>query len=290
MYHSPKLTPEEYCKEWESGLHNSDYNNCRFAADKTEYAVNWLKERIPNLNLDSPQNIVDRICWCKIYDKDPRKPLWTDKITARYLLHEMGLSDLVIEPVFISRGYFTRHDYDSLPNGKYIIKCNHASGWNMKFEKKPSFNPSYLISKIHEWYDLNYAYIAGYEWQYENIIRGVVIEPDYGELLNWEFYCENGKIEGVNLIKKEGKNFQQCIAWTDENGNPSKFSLGLDPYCRFLSPREKTILEKMKPYVLKLAQDFKFVRVDLYSINTQIKFSELTFTPCGGTVRYINYD
>ena len=38
----------------------------------------------------------------------------------------------------------------------------------------------------------------------------------------------------------------------------------------------------MKPIVKELASDFKFVRVDLYSINKEIKFSELTFSPCSG--------
>ncbi len=49
---------------------------------------------------------------------------------------------------------------------------------------------------------------------------------------------------------------------------------------------EKVILEKMKPIVKKLASDFKFVRVDLYSINGQVKFSELTFSPCSGKLEY----
>lgn len=290
MYHSPKLTPEEYRQEWLNGLHQTEYNACRFAEDKTKFAVDWLLKQNPKINLDEPKNILDRICWCKIFDKDPRKPLWTDKINANYMLHELGLDELIIEPVYFSRGYLTRAEYDALPDGKYIIKCNHGSGWNIKFHKNKLFDPAYMISKIHEWYDLNFAYISGYEWQYENIIPGIIIQPDFGELLNWEFYCENGNIEGVNLIKKEGKNWQQCIAWADENGNAPKFSLGQEAYCNFLSPKEKIILEKMKPYVKKLAQDFKFVRVDLYSINTEIKFSELTFSPCGGIVRYREYE
>ena len=32
----------------------------------------------------------------------------------------------------------------------------------------------------------------------------------------------------------------------------------------------------------KLAEDFVFVRVDLYDVNSKIYFGELTFTPTGG--------
>lgn len=38
----------------------------------------------------------------------------------------------------------------------------------------------------------------------------------------------------------------------------------------------------MKPIVEQLASNYKFVRVDLYSINDKVKFSELTFSPCSG--------
>ena len=34
----------------------------------------------------------------------------------------------------------------------------------------------------------------------------------------------------------------------------------------------------------KLSEDFPFVRVDLYNINGQIYFSEMTFTPAKGTL------
>ena len=40
----------------------------------------------------------------------------------------------------------------------------------------------------------------------------------------------------------------------------------------------------MKPIVEQLASDFKFVRVDLYSINGQVKFGETTFSPCSGNI------
>ena len=128
---------------------------------------------------------------------------------------------------------------------------------------------------------MNFAYICGYEWQYDKIIPGFVIQPDLGELMNWEFWCENGEIIGVNLIKKHSKNILESVAWCDENGNKPKWYIA--GAARFyLIQKEKEILERMKPYVKKLASDFKFVRVDLYHINNEIKFSELTFTPSSG--------
>ena len=69
------LSEAEYKQEWLNGLHQTDYNNCRFAEDKTQFSIDWIKNKLPNVNLENPQNLIDRINWCKIYDKDERKPI-----------------------------------------------------------------------------------------------------------------------------------------------------------------------------------------------------------------------
>jgi hypothetical protein len=275
------MDPAEYKKEWEAGLHQTEYNACRFAEDKFEYGKQWLRKHVPWADFENPKNLVDRICHYKLYDLDPRKPIWADKMCSHWNLFEAGMKELAIEPIYYSRCYLTDHDWENIPNGKYILKMNHGSGWNMKFEKKPGFDPTYLQQKVWEWYHLNFAYVAGWEWQYDKIIPGFVIQPDLGELMNWEFWCEDGKILGVCLTKKLAKNFTQNIVWCDEFGDAAKFDIG--PAIRYyMTPSEKAVLEKMRSYVLKLASDFKFVRVDLYHINNEIKFSELTFTPSAG--------
>lgn len=279
------MTEEEYRQEWLKGLHHTEYNNCRFAEDKTQYAIEWTKKNVPNVNLENPQNIVDRINWCKIYDKDPRKVKWADKIYAMRNLEDMGLSDIIIPPVFYTYDYLARETYLSLREGKYIIKCNHGSGWNIRFEKKLGKDTSYMINQIKEWVSLNYAYVTGYEWQYEQITPGILIQEDYGQLKDWNFWCENGEIKYVQTVRKIGKNLEEFLTFTNADGNTPDAYIGVKPMRLHLLESEKTTLEKMKPIVKKLASDFKFVRVDLYSINNEVKFGELTFSPCSGKLK-----
>lgn len=277
------MTEEEYRQEWLKGLHNTDYNNCRFAEDKTKFAEEWIMTKDPTINLVNPQNIVDRINWCKIYDKDDRKPIWTDKILAHLELSSSPLKDIVISPAYIFRTTeFTLDMFNHIPDGKWFFRCNHGSGWNMRFEKKKGNDPTYLISKLNEWLSLNYAYIGGYEWQYEHIKPGIIIQPDLGQLLDWEFWCENGEVKYIQLSRKFGKNLEEFFAFTDAEGNKPDLYIGIEPMRFKLLDREKIIYEKMKPIIKKLASDFKFVRVDLYYINGEVKFSELTFSPCSG--------
>jgi hypothetical protein len=280
------MTEEEYRQEWLKGLHQTEYNNCRFAEDKTQYAIEWTKKNVPNVNLENPQNIVDRINWYKIYDKDPRKVKWSDKIYAMQNLKDMGLSDIIIPPVFYTYDYLARETYLALPEGKYIIKCNHGSGWNIRFERKKLKDAIYIFDKIKEWISLNYAYVTGYEWQYEQITPGIIIQQDYGQLKDWMFWCENGEIKYVQTARKLGKNLEEFFTFTDADGNKPDAYIGVEPMRFYMLESEKVILEKMKPIAKTLASDFKFVRVDLYYINGQVKFGELTFSPCSGKLLF----
>lgn len=290
------MTEEEYRQEWLKGLHQTEYNNCRFAEDKTQYAIDWAKKNVPNVNLENPQNIVDRINWCKIYDKDPRKVKWSDKIMSPGLIDIIDndnhwgppyYKQIIIPTIYSSYCYLSKYEYDNfIPDGKYIIKCNHGSGWNIRFEKKPGFDPTYMLNKIKEWYYLNYAYITGYEWQYEQIIPGFIIQPDYGQLKDWMFWCENGEIKYVQTARKLGKNLEEFFTFTDADGNKPDAYIGVEPMRFYMLESEKVILEKMKPIAKTLASDFKFVRVDLYYINGQVKFGELTFSPCSGRLKF----
>ena len=279
------MTPEEYRQEWLNGLHQTDYNNCRFAEDKTQFSIDWIKNKLPNVNLENPQNLIDRINWCKIYDKDERKPIWADKISAHLELSLSSLKDIVISPAYIFRtNKFTKESFDTIPDGKWFFRCNHGSGWNMRFEKKKGNDPTYLISKLNEWLSLNYAYIGGYEWQYENINRGIIVQPDLGQLLDWQFWCENGEIKYIQLSRKLGKDWEEFICFTDSSCESTDMDLGIKPMRFKLLRKEKETYKKMKPIVEQLASDYKFVRVDLYSINDKVKFSELTFSPCSGNL------
>lgn len=279
------MTEEEYRQEWLKGLHHTEYNNCRFAQDKTQFSIDWIKNKLPNVNLENPQNLIDRINWCKIYDKDDRKPLWADKIIAHQELSLSSLKDIVISPAYIFiNTEFTLDMFNHLPDGKWFFRCNHGSGWNIRFEKKKGNDPTYLISKLNEWLSLNYAYIGGYEWQYENINRGIIVQPDLGQLLDWQFWCENSEIKYIQLSRKLGKNLEEFICFTDSSCENTDMYIGIKPMRFKLLSKEKETYKKMKPIVEQLASDYKFVRVDLYSINGQVKFSELTFSPCSGNL------
>ncbi|MFC3868039.1 ATP-grasp fold amidoligase family protein [Helicobacter equorum] len=51
-------------------------------------------------------------------------------------------------------------------------------------------------------------------------------------------------------------------------------------------PQKPVLLDKMIIISLRLAQVFRYVRIDLYCIKTRIYIGEFTFTPAGGTDKF----
>ena len=275
-----------------------DYESCRFAKDKVQYAKDWLIANKPDVNFENPQNIVDRICRYKLDDIEHPdiqyinlKSRWSDKVGVYKELEDIGLKDLQLPAEWLVYGKsFDSSILDTLDkrpsDWHYIIKCNHGSGWNLPYTPNVTKH-EIVIDNMNRWLNTNYAYISGLEIQYKWIKPGYVVQPVYVQQpLDWSFWCENGKIEGIGLTRKCGKNYEQYIAFVNEDGKQNSWYIGAEPEQANLFPSQVKILKQMIPYVFKLVKPFKFVRCDLYYINKKVYFGELTFTPCSGVLDF----
>lgn len=288
------LTEQEYKKLWEEKAEGTqtDYNNCRFSEDKKKFALDWLTtySRQP-VSFKQPKNIVDDVAIQKIRiieDLEYRKlcQSWADKIEVyKHLESDENLIKIAMPYVWKSTEPLDeqrwKYIWSVTTRDELILKCNHGSGWNMIISR--NMDPRPVIEKVNEWLSLNYAYISGYEAQYEAIKPGYIVEPiiadhptDYG------FWCINGEVKGISLTIKYAKNIEEYIAFVDEHGKKSPWRIGLKPEQDDLSPSQIKRIEEMLPYVKQLAKPFDFVRVDMYYVNGKPIFGETTFTPCSG--------
>lgn len=294
------LTEEEYKKEWLAGQHQSDYNNCRFSDDKIQYAKEWLLNKQNTTSFDTVKDIIDVICQQKIKiieDQDycDKCQMWADKRIAQTLLYNKGLESYTIKTHVIlpENGIITEDQVKDALN-KFeeqviFFKCNHGSGWNLRIDKSKSPVIKYIVDKLNEWLFLNYAYISGYEKQYEKIVPTVLVQPELVyQPLDYGFWCVDGEIKGISITKKYGKNYEEYFAFVDENGKANPWYIGLTPEWDNLPKSFMNKVEQMKPFVKDLAKEFKFVRLDMYYINDHVYFGETTFTPCSGllNIRY----
>lgn len=75
------------------------------------------------------------------------------------------------------------------------------------------------------------------------------------------------------------------VGFVDTNWEKAPF--GRTDYKEFDTiPDKPDHFDDMKQLVKKLAKDVPFLRVDLYEVNGQIYFGELTFHPCAGLMPF----
>jgi len=272
-------------------IFNSDYR-FDFLANKgrynsmpdEEYLRKLFKAKLGReLNLENPKSFNEKLQWLKLYDRNPLYVITSDKYAAReYVKNKIGEEHLV--PLL---GVWDRPediDFEKLPK-QFVLKCNHNSGLGMCIcTDKSKLDFEKIKSKLCDGLNEDY-YIRCREWQYRDIKRKVICEKFMKDektesLLNYKIYCFNGEPKVFHMSSDIGAD-SASLSFLDTEWNPL-------PFCRTDYPPFKVLPEKpenideLLQTARTLAQDFPFVRVDLYVVNGQVYFSELTLDPCGG--------
>lgn len=252
------------------------------------------------LNITSPKRLTEKIQWLKLNDNIERKRIYTNKLTAPIMVQQ-DLKNLKNNPLLYKTilGIYNSFDeinFDSLPNS-FVIKANHGSSMNhLVFNKESLINNKEELIKLkyktQKWLETNYAYVSGFELQYDYIkpqlfIENLYIDNDY-RLTEVSVYCFNGSPEIIQLTTF-------CNQDTCFENRMYQFNTFYDKYWQIqeFSVDEKPCKLLMKPIrhfypILKISQElsksFKFVRVDFLLANRDkdLYFQEMTFTPYSG--------
>ena len=236
------------------------------------------------LNLRNPAGLNEKITWLKLkpYAKSPLVGLCADKLEVRRYVTAMGCADILNELY----GVWERADEikeDELPDA-FVLKCNHGCGYNCICTDKASFDFPEAKRKLTQWLAADYWKIYA-ELQYRRIPRRIICEKYLSEQghvpSDYKIYCFNGRPRYILTCEERetGKprffffdtEWNFCPITHDGQKAPAGFSL----------PRPKSF-SKMLEYAERLSAPFPFVRVDLYEIDGETVFGELTFTPSGG--------
>ena len=252
---------------------------------KAQYKSRVGKE----LNLKNSQTLTEKIQWLKVYDSSFLKTYCADKI----LLHdycETKLGKDICIPIITTYDKPEQIEWNKLPN-KFVIKCNHGSGYNIIVENKLKLNIVEVNSKLNKWLNENYA-LLGYELQYYNIKRKILIEeykemPGQKDLTDFKLFCFNGTPEFWQIITDRRTN--EKISHFDMNWN-YKPEYDWLKYPSRNDIKKPSHYDEMVEIAKKLSKDFNFVRVDFYIIDDKVYLGELTFTPADGFQIFKNKD
>ena len=233
-------------------------------------------------NLDNPKTINEKLQVLKLNDyyNNPIITQCVDKLRVKDYMKEKGYGELCAQ----TYGTFNNPneiDWDMLPN-QFVIKCNHGCGYNILVEDKSKVNIQDISETLQKWMAEDTWKLFA-EYQYIFVEKKILIEKYLGDRINtYKFYCFHGepKVVYVSQADENGE-ADQYLDYYDIEWNHLNIHLGDHPWNPTVQKKPKNF-EQMLDISRRLSADFPFVRVDLYSIDEQVFFSEFTFMPTGG--------
>jgi hypothetical protein len=255
-----------------------------FIPDKFMIQLQYRIKTGRRLNLKNPQRYSEKLQWYKLYYRTSLMTHCADKYSVREYIKSKGLESILNELYAV---YNSANDinFDSLPE-KFVIKTTNGSGTNIFCKEKSKFSFDEIKPLLNKWMSRD-NFSAGREWAYKDITPRIIIEEylednnnPYDGINDYKFICFNGKARCIVFDVERFSDHKRNFYDTDWS-----FIDVSNEYPNFgdcVSRPEG--LEKMIRIVNTLAEDFPFVRVDLYWVNDKVYFGELTFYPSTGYV------
>lgn len=243
--------------------------------------VTYLLAKGRRINLKAPSTLEEKILWLKLntYRENELVTICCDKFEVRNYVKENGWENILIDLIGV---YKSEEDIDwsKLPE-KFVLKCNHGSGFNIICKDKNKLDIEKAKSQLNSWMKeeqwKSYA-----EMNYKNMEKRITcekyIETKNGHLpTDYKIYCFNGVPKAVLVIADRDGETKGSFMSTDW-----ELLSYTEKYKANDIPEKPLSLETMLNAAASLSKPFPFVRVDFYQGNDRAIFGEMTFTPAGG--------
>lgn len=240
-------------------------------------------------NLKKPQRFTEKLQWYKMNYHNSIMHQCVDKYLVRDFVKEKGL-EYILVPLYAHYHSIDEVQWEKLPE-RFVIKTTHGGGGlNVlicndkslidftKVTQKLSFNNKPVRKNT-----------LGREWAYYGLQPGIVVEellvnrenPSAG-INDYKMLCFEGHVKyiivDVDRYICHKRNFY------DRDWNKLQITSDCPQSDRDIQKPKN--LEEMIKIAEKLSEDFPFVRVDLYNVDSKVYFGELTFYPWSGYVQY----
>lgn len=252
----------------------------------------WLKYKYKQvfgkeLDLNNPVTFNEKLQWMKLNYKNPLCSKMVDKITAKEYVKKLLGDKIKTIPTVGVWDSFDDINFDSLQD-QFVLKCNHDSGGLVICRDKSKFDRDSAKKKIMKCLKTNYFW-HGRETVYKEIKPKIFAEKymedkQGNQLTDYKFYCFDGQVKLLYISTGLENHKTAKISFYDLSFNQMPFSR-TDYRVFDKTPAKPRHFDEMIKLSEILSSGFPFLRVDLYEINDEIYFSELTFIPCSGLMK-----
>lgn len=234
------------------------------------------------LNLDNPRRFNEKMQWLKLYDRNDWYSKIADKVEVRkFVADRIGEQYLI--PLIGVYNSVDEIEWNTLPT-QFVLKCTHDSGTTVISSNKNDLNireaEKFLKKRMAKSY-----YHLHREFSYKNIIPRIICEAFISQdgdsiPMDYKFFCFHGVPKLIQVDTDRFTDHGRVALFPDWSRAP--FALNRNYTKEGLNIERPDNLDEMLEICRKLSKDFKFIRVDLYSINSKIYFGELTFYHVSG--------
>jgi len=248
----------------------------RFTLEKV---INTLylhrRGRLPELQ--NPRTYSDKIQWLKLHDQRTEQVLCSDKLQARTFVSERIGKKYLLDLHHVS----TRIDDPQFGeiNVPFMLKTNHDSGSVYPIHNRHDLGQS--LKTIGTRIQKPYGILTG-EWAYFHIKPLIFAETMMTEpTVDCKFHCCDGVIKWAHMVSERATGSPK-MSVVDADGRT--LPLSMDSEMEQFEGDLECLgnWQQMAELARELSRGFRYVRIDLYSTQGLIYFSEMTFWPMAG--------
>lgn len=254
----------------------------------------WLRFRyhvgyFPSFN--NPKSYNEKLQHRKLCENNPLFTTCSDKLMVReYVKQKVGSKYLV--PLLFKGDDICKEDLESI-NEDFVIKPTHDSGSACIVQKDNDIDLNSVVVQIKQALKHDFGSETLETW-YSLIKPRVIIEKmlkntDGKSPNDFKFHVFNSdKGSKVIFSVDYDRHINHSRTFYNEDLEVLPFSAG--DCANYLIPIDNLEnYDEMLYVVKKLAEDFDYVRVDLYNIDGKIYFGELTFAPQSGYLEFSDF-
>lgn len=257
----------------------------RFYSDET-YLRRVFKLRMGReLDLENPQTFSEKLQWLKLYNRNPNYVKMVDKIEAKKYVASIIGEEYVV-PTLATYNSVDEIDFDLLPN-QFVLKTNQAGGsvGVVVCQDKSNFDQEAAKSNLLAAMRRDHSKL-GREWIYKKIKPQILAEqyldpsPET-DLCDYKFSCFDGNVTDV-MVCMDRNSGETKFYFFDKDWNLLPLNIrGKNAPANFTLPKPSCI-DKMFELASKLSKGLPYARIDMYAVNGQPYFGEITFFPDSG--------
>ena len=257
---------------------------------KARYAAEFMYRHAFHrpMNLDNPQNLIEKINWLQFNTDTTMWSLCADKYRMREYVAEKGLSDYLPQLY----GHWENPeevDFTALPN-EFVLKSNNGCGTVKIVRNKAELDIKATVKLLKSWLK-PFGYIAG-QSHYLRIKPCIIAEELLHQsdeqtalspksMIDYKVWCVNGEPECIFVAynRQNGMTVNMALYDTEWNAMPQYLrDTNLETYRPDVEIPRPKCLDEMLSVARKLAEPFEQVRVDFYQIEDKPVVGELTFS------------